>query len=116
MSTFSRTFLGDTSRCSAARRAVEAVVDVRLTGAGGRLFLCGSGGGAGHASHAACDFRKLCTRVVRGHRQRLGAHRPHQRRRMGQVLLRLAAGLAACDATACSCSRSAAATSSGASA
>jgi D-sedoheptulose 7-phosphate isomerase len=25
----------------------------------GRLFLCGSGGGAGHASHAACDFRKL---------------------------------------------------------
>lgn len=27
---------------------------------GGRLFICGSGGGAGHASHAACDFRKLC--------------------------------------------------------
>ena len=27
---------------------------------GGRLFLIGSGGGAGHASHAACDFRKLC--------------------------------------------------------
>lgn len=27
---------------------------------GGRLFLCGSGGGAGHASHATCDFRKLC--------------------------------------------------------
>ncbi len=26
---------------------------------GGRLFFCGSGGGAGHASHAACDFRKL---------------------------------------------------------
>lgn len=26
---------------------------------GGRVFLCGSGGGAGHASHAACDFRKL---------------------------------------------------------
>ena len=26
---------------------------------GGRLFLCGSGGGAGHTSHAACDFRKL---------------------------------------------------------
>lgn len=25
----------------------------------GRLFLCGSGGGAGHASHATCDFRKL---------------------------------------------------------
>lgn len=25
----------------------------------GRLFLLGSGGGAGHASHAACDFRTL---------------------------------------------------------
>jgi len=25
----------------------------------GRLFLIGSGGGAGHASHATCDFRKL---------------------------------------------------------
>jgi len=27
---------------------------------GGRLFVIGSGGGAGHASHAVCDFRKLC--------------------------------------------------------
>lgn len=26
----------------------------------GRLFCCGSGGGAAHASHAAGDFRKLC--------------------------------------------------------
>lgn len=26
---------------------------------GGRLFFCGSGGGAGHASHACSDFRKL---------------------------------------------------------
>jgi D-sedoheptulose 7-phosphate isomerase len=26
----------------------------------GRLFIIGSGGGAGHASHAAADFRKLC--------------------------------------------------------
>jgi D-sedoheptulose 7-phosphate isomerase len=25
----------------------------------GRVFFCGSGGGAGHSSHAACDFRKL---------------------------------------------------------
>src|SRR5207245_9145466 len=25
----------------------------------GRLSFCGSGGGAGHASHATCDFRKL---------------------------------------------------------
>ena len=26
---------------------------------GGRLFLIGVGGGAGHASHATCDFRKI---------------------------------------------------------
>lgn len=26
----------------------------------GRLFIIGSGGGAGHASHAVCDFRKIC--------------------------------------------------------
>lgn len=26
----------------------------------GRVFFVGSGGGAGHASHATCDFRKLC--------------------------------------------------------
>ncbi|HEX2039528.1 MAG TPA: SIS domain-containing protein [Acidimicrobiales bacterium] len=40
---------------------VERVVEVlRATRErGGRLFFCGSGGGAGHASHAACDFRKL---------------------------------------------------------
>lgn len=41
---------------------VEAVVDVLASTRqrGGRLFLAGSGGGAGHSSHAACDFRKLC--------------------------------------------------------
>ncbi|MGA2162881.1 MAG: SIS domain-containing protein [Solirubrobacteraceae bacterium] len=27
---------------------------------GGRLFILGVGGGAGHASHAVSDFRKLC--------------------------------------------------------
>jgi D-sedoheptulose 7-phosphate isomerase len=44
------------------RNEIEAVVDV-LNGCrekGGRLFCLGSGGGAGHASHATCDFRKLC--------------------------------------------------------
>jgi D-sedoheptulose 7-phosphate isomerase len=41
---------------------VDAIVaglrDVRERG--GRLFLLGVGGGAGHASHAVNDFRKLC--------------------------------------------------------
>ena len=31
-----------------------------LRDGGGRLFLIGVGGGAGHASHAVNDFRKLC--------------------------------------------------------
>lgn len=41
---------------------IEAAVDVlaSVREAQGRLFLIGSGGGAGHSSHAACDFRKLC--------------------------------------------------------
>jgi D-sedoheptulose 7-phosphate isomerase len=32
---------------------------VKLRERGGRLFFLGSGGGAGHASHAVCDFRKI---------------------------------------------------------
>lgn len=39
----------------------KAVVLLKKTrDAGGRLFLAGCGGGAAHASHAACDFRKVC--------------------------------------------------------
>ena len=36
----------------------QEIVFVRVNG--GRLFIIGVGGGAGNASHAACDFRKLC--------------------------------------------------------
>jgi len=32
---------------------------VKLRARGGRLFILGSGGGAGHASHAVNDFRKI---------------------------------------------------------
>ena len=38
-------------------KMVQAIVDVKSRG--GRLFFAGSGGGAGHSSHAVCDFRKL---------------------------------------------------------
>jgi D-sedoheptulose 7-phosphate isomerase len=43
------------------RDAVERMVDLLLTvrERGGRLFVLGVGGGAGHASHAVCDFRKI---------------------------------------------------------
>jgi D-sedoheptulose 7-phosphate isomerase len=36
----------------------SGLADVRERG--GRLFILGVGGGAGHASHAVNDFRKLC--------------------------------------------------------
>jgi D-sedoheptulose 7-phosphate isomerase len=41
------------------RDDIKQVVDL-LKELKGRLFIIGSGGGAGHASHAVCDFRKLC--------------------------------------------------------
>lgn len=41
--------------------AVESTADLLLAlrERSGRLFLIGVGGGAGHASHAVCDFRKI---------------------------------------------------------
>ena len=42
---------------SAIERMVDLLVETRA--AGGRLFLLGVGGGAGHASHAVGDFRKI---------------------------------------------------------
>lgn len=38
-------------------RTAELLADLRNHG--GRLFFVGVGGGAGHASHAVCDFRKI---------------------------------------------------------
>ena len=42
--------------------AIEAVATglSRVRAGGGRLFILGVGGSAGHASHAVNDFRKLC--------------------------------------------------------
>ena len=52
-----RTVLEQVSHADIERMAAN-LAEVRQRG--GRLFLVGSGGGAGHASHATCDFRKLC--------------------------------------------------------
>lgn len=43
------------------RSAIETMTQllVKLRETGGRLFLVGVGGGAGHAGHAVSDFRKL---------------------------------------------------------
>lgn len=61
---FAEGFLSETTRLVEALdpAAVEAVAE-GLAGArdaGGRLFILGVGGSAGHASHAVNDFRKLC--------------------------------------------------------
>lgn len=42
---------------STIERTVDLLLDLRERH--GRLFLLGVGGGAGHASHAVCDFRKI---------------------------------------------------------
>lgn len=41
----------------AIERTAEIIAEVRQNS--GRMFFIGVGGGAGHASHATCDFRKL---------------------------------------------------------
>lgn len=45
----------DSARLDAMARGLAAVRE-----RGGRLFILGVGGGAGHASHAVNDFRKIC--------------------------------------------------------
>jgi D-sedoheptulose 7-phosphate isomerase len=47
--------LVDPAQLDAMARAIAGVRE-----RGGRLFILGVGGGAGHASHAVNDFRKLC--------------------------------------------------------
>jgi len=60
---FTQKFLDDTIRIiekissDDINRVAQILRNTR--DADGRLFICGSGGGAGHASHATCDFRKL---------------------------------------------------------
>src|ERR1700727_411860 len=63
--TFSNDFL---INCSAVlnkidAESVESAVSLlaKIREASGRLFIIGSGGGAGHASHATADFRKMCS-------------------------------------------------------
>lgn len=59
-----RKYYEDVGAVAAAidQHAVECVVEIlaELRRGGGRLFIIGVGGGAGHASHAVNDFRKIC--------------------------------------------------------
>lgn len=64
MASFSDSFLEESTAVLAAidRYAVEALASglAAVRERGGRLFILGVGGSAGHASHAVNDFRKLC--------------------------------------------------------
>lgn len=61
---FSELFLNESIKIikSIDKNDIEKIVDILLETKinKGRLFIIGSGGGAGHASHAVCDFRKIC--------------------------------------------------------
>src|SRR5712692_4853635 len=61
---FSRAFLDETAEVL-RRIDVESIERVAaglgaVRDGGGRLFILGVGGSAGHASHAVNDFRKIC--------------------------------------------------------
>ena len=62
--THAEQYLAEAARVLEAldRAAVERLADElsAVRERGGRLFVLGVGGGAGHASHAVNDFRKLC--------------------------------------------------------
>jgi D-sedoheptulose 7-phosphate isomerase len=64
MTTFTHAFIDETHRILDAldTASVEALAaDLAAVRArGGRLFVLGVGGSAGHAGHAVNDFRKLC--------------------------------------------------------
>src|SRR5687767_14217654 len=62
---FSRIYLEETMQAvgridaPSVDRMAEGLAAVRA--GGGRLFILGVGGSAGHASHAVNDFRKICS-------------------------------------------------------
>ena len=64
METFTRTFLEET--VAIVEKLDHDQIERLATGlaavrdAGGRLFILGVGGSAGHAGHAVNDFRKIC--------------------------------------------------------
>jgi len=64
VSDYTRTYYQEVAAVAAGidQQAVDAMIDILLDvrTRGGRLFIVGVGGGAGHAGHAVNDFRKIC--------------------------------------------------------
>ena len=60
---FSEKYLNETSKIcelidpNLIEKMATSIAEIRDSG--GRMFFVGSGGGAGHSSHAVCDFRKI---------------------------------------------------------
>jgi D-sedoheptulose 7-phosphate isomerase len=65
LTSFAHTYLRETATILERldRQAIEQVATglAAVRDGGGRLFVLGVGGSAAHASHAANDFRKLCS-------------------------------------------------------
>src|SRR4051812_31685386 len=61
--TFAESYLTETARIAAGLNfdRIEEIARLMrgVRDADGRIFFIGVGGGAGHASHAVCDFRKI---------------------------------------------------------
>ena len=64
MTSFAEQYLAEVSIIAAEldTAVVDAMAEelARVRAGGGRLFILGVGGGAGNATHAVNDFRKLC--------------------------------------------------------
>src|SRR5712671_4596402 len=64
MENFSQMFLNEVKQVAEKidSNTIEKMVDTlaHVQQRGGRLFILGVGGSAGHASHAVNDFRKIC--------------------------------------------------------
>ena len=64
MTSFSEAFLAETAKIVSTidAQSIEQVAEglAAVRAGGGRLFILGVGGSAGHASHAVNDFRKIC--------------------------------------------------------
>ena len=117
MSDYTRTFLDEVAELARGFPVdtIDAIADglAAVRERGGRLFILGVGGGAGHASHAVNDFRKICDLESYTPTDNVSELTARINDEGWDTASRVAAGLAPGRATTrCSCSPSAAARAS----